>query len=526
MGMNKVTTVYGQLEGQLSKDGLVASFKGIPYARPPVGNLRWRPPERPVSWDGVRRATEFGAVPPQPVPASNSIYYFGEPPQNEDCLYLNVYSAAQSTEDRLPVMVWFHLGAFQFGAGSQALFDGDSLARRGVVIVTVNYRLGRLGFLAHPALSAESPHGTSGNYGLMDQIASLQWVQENISSFGGDPSRVTIFGVSAGGDSVCHLMSSTLSKGLFHRAIGQSGGRFTPVAASSGLGDLMQDLSHAEKTGLSLSEQWGVSSAEGMRSLSVAQIAGATQPITLGAWTMPALGGGYPRGIFDSGYPIVDGHVLTEEPFVTFRNGRQHDVPLITGSAKREQTGLPFIERADDFIADLTPEYKQFAEQFLRLYPAATDAEARENSGASVGDRLFVHQNWTWARLHQQTSSSPVYYYRWNRVPPLPVPSPYCEVEPGAFHSAEVPYIFGTLHTRPWPWEETDRELSNTMASLWVNFAVSGDPNGVPGVKWRKFDANDPAALHIDSSLAMGEVPHRDRLNFWDQFYAALRNTN
>ncbi len=521
--MDRVTIAQGKIEGELHDNGTVASFKGIPYARAPIGALRWREPQPPESWDGVRSAKQYGAIAPQPIPFPKSLYYLGTEPQSEDCLFLNVWTPAQSTNEKLPVMVWFHLGAFQFGAGSQEIFDGRALAHSGAILVTVNYRIGRLGFLAHPFLSAESKQGTSGNYGLLDQIASLKWVQENIAAFGGDPDCVTIFGVSAGGYSCSFLMSSPLAKGLFHRVIGESGGGFAPLADSSDIGDLMQDLEHAERTNTYLSEQWGVSSAEEMRLLSIEQLNSVPLPLTMEKWVMPALGGGYPRGIFDSTYPILDGYLLPQTPYDIFSAGRQNNVPLMTGSAAREATGMPFIEKAADFIADAKAAYGDMADEFLRVYSVSNDAETYENSGASAGDRLFVYQNWTWARLHSKTSLLPVYYYHWKRVPPVPKPSPYCEETPGAFHSAECLYVFGTQYVRPWNWEDIDRELAEKVRGLWVNFAKTGNPNGVAGVNWTQFNANEPKVLHIGESIVMGEVPHLDRLNFLDKFYAAMR---
>ena len=248
----------GLLAGVASADGRVRAFKGVLYARPPVGAWRWRLPQPPLRWDGVRPAADFGPSCPQFRVRANSLYAGGHERQSEDCLSLNVWTAAAALDERRPVMVWFHLGAFQFGGTSVPLYDGEQLARAGVVVVTVNHRLGRLGFLAHPELSAESADRSSGNYGIHDLIQALRWIAENIAAFGGDPDRVTIFGLSAGSMSVSMLMASPLARGLFHRAIGQSGASLGPVGASCGITDSMQDLHHAERTGLALAKSLGV----------------------------------------------------------------------------------------------------------------------------------------------------------------------------------------------------------------------------------------------------------------------------
>jgi para-nitrobenzyl esterase len=513
----------GRLAGTASADGAVRAYLGVPFASPPVGELRWRPPRPAEPWDGVRPADAFGPTCPQFPVAANSLYAGGHERQSEDCLYLNVWTAAESAGERLPVMVWFHLGAFQFGGASLALYDGEGLARAGVVVVTANYRLGRLGFLAHPGLSAESGHGASGNYGFHDQIAALRWVQENIAAFGGDPDRVTVFGVSAGSMSVCMLMASPLARGLFHRAIGESGAMLGPVGESSGITDSLQDQHHAEQTGLALARVLGATSVAELRARSPQELLEAALPLGEDRWRFDASEAPFSRGCLDSGFPIVDGHVVPESPLAVFTEGRQSGVPLLTGSVAREASGMPYMADARRFVADARAEYGDRAGEFLRLFPAETDEQARESSGAANGDRVFVWQNWAWANLHARTGGAPTFYYHFSRVPPLPAGAGYAEQRPGAFHGAEIPYVFRHLERRAWPWEPHDRELSETMSGYWVRFAATGDPNAAALPAWPAFDPRAPAAMHFGDSIGIGPVPRREHLDFWDAFYERRR---
>jgi para-nitrobenzyl esterase len=522
----------GRLRGVATSDGVVRSFRGIPYAEPPVGPLRWRPPVPPTAWDGVRRADSYGPVAPQPRLPERSLYNPGREPQSEDCLYLNVWTAA-AAGDRRPVLVWLHMGAYLFGSGSagtgpRSLYDGEQLARAGAVVVTLNHRLGRLGFLAHPALTAESEHGASGNYGLMDQIAALEWVQRNIAAFGGDPGRVTVFGLSAGAYTVSHLMASPLARGLLHRAIGQSGGAFGPAGETCGVNDLIQDLAAGERTGVRLAEALGARTLDELRALSPERLVAAELPSDQPArFTMNLGPERFGRGAFETGYPVLDGHVLPAEAHEVFSAGEQLDVPLITGWVANEASGVGGVATLQDHVADAREEYGDMADRFLELYPARTDAEAFRASAAANGDRIFVAQNWTWARLHSRTARSPAFVYHFSRVPPIPRSEDLVERDPGAFHSAEVPYVFRHVgvegHGRDWDWTETDARLSRAMSAYWLAFAEAGDPACADLPPWSPFDEADPAVMHVGDDLAMGPPPGEERLAFWDAYYARAR---
>ena len=513
----------GLLAGVASADGRVRAFKGVPYARPPVGAWRWRLPQPPLRWDGVRPAADFGPSCPQFPVRANSLYAGGHERQSEDCLSLNVWTAAAALDERRPVMVWFHLGAFQFGGTSVPLYDGEQLARAGVVVVTVNHRLGRLGFLAHPELSAESADRSSGNYGIHDLIQALRWIAENIAAFGGDPDRVTIFGLSAGSMSVSMLMASPLARGLFHRAIGQSGASLGPVGASCGITDSMQDLHHAERTGLALAKSLGVGPVEELRRLAPEVLMSPPVPTGGDLWTFDAVDAPFSRGGLDSSFPIVDGHLLPESAGAIFRAGRQAPVPLITGSVAGESSGMPYMADAARFLADSREEYGEDAAAFLTLYPAGDDEQARVSSAAANADRVFVWQNWTWARLHGARNGPPTYYYHFSHAPPLPADAAVAEQSLGAFHGAEIPYVFRHLTARDWPWTPYDHELSEVISKYWTRFAAAGDPNGPGAEPWPRFDPEAPVALHFGDAVGAGPIPRGGHLAFWDAYHARRR---
>ena len=508
MNNETVRIESGQLQGTVSADGIVRSFKGVPYAKPPIGELRWQAPQPAVAWQGVREAKQFGPRSVQPSRLPTSIQYFGPEPESEDCLYLNLWTAARSGDERRPVMMWIHGGAYYLGSAAQPIFDGEALARKGAVVVTVNYRLGRLGFLAHPELSAESEHGVSGNYGLLDMAAALQWVQRNIAAFGGDPGCVTIFGQSVGATTVCAFMTSPLTRGLFHRAIGQSGGALSPPGKTDGGSMLL--LEGGEQAGLEFAKGLGARSIAELRARSAEEIQ-LVRP-EAGWLVKPVMDPSQPGPERrETAWPVIDGHVFLEPPLDVFTRGEQFDVPLLTGSTTGEGALFGGVASRRAFIDEAKAEYGANAQNFLDLYPASTDAEARAVANTALGDRRFVAQNWKWVRLHAQAGRAKTFYYRFGRVPPAP------ELKNiGAFHTSDIPYVFQTFDAyKHWPWQPWDRELSDAMSSYWVNFAWSGDPNGANIPAWPSFNARREG-ISFAGDISVAPVADSARLAFWE----------
>jgi para-nitrobenzyl esterase len=494
-----ILTESGLIEGRQEQSLTV--FRGVPYAMPPVGDLRWREPRPPAPWAGVREADHFSPVCPQ---QGASVPGAAQEPTSEDCLYLNIWAPAHPGGSKLPVMVWLYGGGWTTGSASMPLYWGDQLAARGVVVVTVGYRVGAFGFLAHPELTQESPHRVSGNYGLLDQVAALRWVQRNIRAFGGDPACVTIFGQSAGSMSVCLLMSSPLAKGLFQRAIGESGGVFSPPAAVPGSSVLF--LPGAEQIGLAFQKQLGASSLAGMRQVPASEIVKAEQDLPF---------------LF-----TFDGYVLDRQPYDAFSSGLQNDVPLLVGSNADE--GQPFLEgarvTAANFKAGLAHSaFSKIPESVLAHYPYASDKEAFQSRAALERDVRFGWDMWTWASLQAKAGKSPVYYYNFGHRPPAPDGSPW--VRWGAGHWAELPYVFGHPAQAPGAWTRADRALSGAMIGYWTNFARRGDPNG-PGLdEWPAFSGAQPQALHFDSAIRIGGVANLEKLEAIDEFFALARRS-
>ena len=451
-----VPVQQGQLEGTSGIDPQVRVYKGIPFAAPPVGDLRWKAPAPPAAWTGTRKADQFSQTCMQAPYPSASIYYSEPAPMSEDCLYLNVWTAAKAASERRPVMVWVHGGALTRGSGSTPTYDGEAFAKKGVVLVTINYRLGVFGFFAHPELTKESARHASGNYGILDQVAALQWVRKNIEAFGGDPERVTIFGESAGSWSVNYLMATPLAKGLFQRVIGESGGAF----------GTMQKLADVEASGAKLG------SLDELRSRPAADLLKTP--------------GAFP--------PNVDGWMLPVDVQTIFAKGKQNDVPLLAGSNANEGTTLvpwPQTGKAADFEAEARRRFGNRADEVLKQYPAATDDEARAAHYALYRDVAFGWQMRTWARMQTKTGKSKAYLYRFTRVPPGPDSEKL-----GAYHAAEIAYVFQTLGPKR-PWQDRDRELSDEMSSYWVNFAATGDPNGKGLPVWTPYRAGTDLALEL-----------------------------
>ena len=499
------TVEGGQLAGAPSPlGGEVMVYRGVPFAAPPVGELRWRPPEPALAWEDVRDATEAApACMQNPLPAAAQTFYdAGVDRMDEDCLYLNVWTAA-GPDGRAPVLVWIHGGGLSIGNGADITYDGTRLAQRGVVLVTINYRLGAFGYLAHPLLSAESGHGASGNYGLLDQIAALGWVQRNIAAFGGDPSRVTIFGESAGSWSVNQLMATPLARGLFHAAIGESGGGFGPRGGAAPKAAIE---AAGERFVEALLGDGAASSLEAMRAA--------------GADAVQAVAPELVRSTAN-----VDGWVFPDAIYDIFAAGRQHDVPVIVGSNADEMTmlgGAAGAETVEQYRETIRSEYGEHADALLDTFPAETDEEAQRARIASGTDATFGWEMRTWARM-METVSSPAYLYFFSRVPPAPDADRY-----GAYHTAEIPYVFDNFGVSPHPYAnrdytDTDRRLSDILASYWVNMAATGNPNGEGLPEWPAYDPEADAALHVGDTITVERGIRRDRLDFFDRYYAAQR---
>jgi para-nitrobenzyl esterase len=489
-----VSTKSGLLTGVPGELPGVRVFKGIPFAAPPVGPLRWRAPMPPAAWTGVKAADTFsdncmqraaggGAFPPHGGDRAATT-------MSEDCLYLNVYTAAASANDRRPVMVWIHGGALTSGAG--AIYEGEELATKGVVVVTVNYRLGPFGFLAHPELTAESEHHSSGNYGFLDQIAALHWVHDNVAAFGGDPSRVTIFGESAGSWSVNYLTASPLAKGLFQRAIGESGGEFAPE----------RSLADAEKQGVEFARGLGASSLAELRAKSAEDILNARSGTGAN----------------------VDGWFLPQDVHDTFVAGKQNDVPMIVGSNADEGTIFTRDTALETFQTQSRQRYGPQVDAFFKIYPAASDAEATAAQAAAMRDFTFGWEMRTWARLQRQTGKSNIYMYFFSHVPPGPNAA-----RVGAQHGAEIPYVFNWMNGRykmldDTPWSDADRALGEQVSTYWVNFATTGNPNGAGLPAWPVYDAKANQVMRFGDAAAVGPLPHMDALDFLDGYFTRLRS--
>jgi para-nitrobenzyl esterase len=505
-----VRVEQGLLSGTVGSSPDIRVYRGIPFAAPPVGDRRWKPPELPADWKGVHAATEFSnACWQTPYPPAAAIYQAKLPALSEDCLYLNLWTPAKSDKNHLPVMVWIHGGGFTRGFSGTSSYDGEVLARKGVVIVTINYRLGIFGFFAHPELSAESRQHASGNYALLDQIAALQWVKRNIAAFGGDPDRVTIFGESAGSWAVNALMASPLAKGLFHRAIGESGGLFSP----------MKTLAEAEKEGEKLAASLTTPASADGKSETGKKPASQSALTALRAKPAEEL-----LKAFDSETvrAIVDGWVLPQDVASIFAQGKENHVPLIVGYNADEGTTLApqgANLKASMFTAGVRQRYGPLADAFLKIYPVGTDEEAVTSFYSAYRDQVFGWEMRTWARLASKTGHQPAYMYYFSRRPPGPQ-----SAKLRAFHASEIAYVFGTF-VWPFPWEDIDKKLSDTMTSYWVIFAASGNPSGPNLVEWPVYNAKDDQVLEFGDHVTVKSEVNRAGLDFFDGYYQSLAET-
>ena len=455
----------GTLHGSARDENGVVAFKGIPYAAPPVGSLRWRSPQSATPWHGVRDATQFGprcwaALTGMPLPG---------PPPSEDCLTVNVWTAALHADDKRPVIVWIHGGGFEFGASSEPVSDGSRFAQKGVVLVSLNYRLGVFGFLAHPDLDKDGP---SGDYGLQDQIAALRWVQANIHHFGGDPANVTVYGESAGSHAIGILMASPLSEGLFQKAIGESGAFWDTEHGS------LSTFAEAHERGVRYANSLGAKSVAGLRAISAEKINAAA------LWNFST------DPVITAFSPNVDGYVVPDVPAARYIAGKQLQIPLMVGWNQHED--IPFgmwalpHKTAQVFRSAAEQVFgKVKAAELLTFYPADTDEQAKDSAEKLAGDLVIAQQTWAWLDLQRRTGHAPVFGFEYTYT------SPY---SPVATHASEVPFVFGTLTPPqfgpPRPAGVADRAFSDIVMSYWVNFARSADPNGLNLPKWPLFNGN------------------------------------
>ncbi len=487
----QVKTPSGIVEGKV--EGTVNTFLGIPYAAPPVGEMRWKPPAPAAKWTGVRKSTEFGSHCLQGNVYGDMVFH--DPGGSEDCLSLNVWVPAKTeAHAKLPVMVWIYGGGFVAGTTSEARQDGAHLSQQGVIVVSMNYRLGVFGFFVHPELARESEHHAAGNYGLMDQTAALRWVHENIAAFGGDPGNVTIFGESAGSFSVSSQMASPLAKGLFQKAIGESGAAFSREGLS------YDPLAvREEKDVKSVTEKLGVSNLVELRAVPSEKL--------LEVYGKPG-----PDG-FRFG-PDVDGYFLPESVPAIFAAGKQNDVPLLAGWNHDEGSFEVAQQKptADTLKATAQKDFGDKAPEFLRLYSSDTDEHAVRSVLDYAGDKFIAFSTWQWMEAQAKTGKQPIYRYRFDLGPPSNPQGP----QMGAYHSAEIEYVFGQLDSKTdVKWTPETRQLSELMRKYWANFARGGDPNGSGLPKWPMYSAGDGwPVMFLDATSAVHKDELRDRYLF------------
>jgi para-nitrobenzyl esterase len=482
----------------------VTQFRGIPFAAPPLGELRWRAPQPAASWAGVLRADAFK---PMCMTATPAIPGGDMEAVSEDCLYLNIWTPAKPSAHRLPVMVWIYGGGMRAGSASSPVYWGDQLVREGVITVNLSYRVGVFGFLSHPDLSRESGYGASGNYGIMDMIAALQWVRDNIAAFGGDPDNVTVFGQSSGSFGVGYLIASPLAKGLFHRGIGQSGADMNPV----GLG--LMSPTDAEASGVRVAERLGVSSAANLRRIPAAKVLAADPQ-----WPMDS------RGNIKSGtVAVMDGHVLPATMYETLRQGRQNDVPVLIGYNTDEGGNLlsqPLTGAA--YAQSVRGQYGEFARELLLIYPPAPEDVAVRSQRRLLRDNWFGWPMWTWARLQSEKGAGKVWFYNFSQLTNFPAGSP--QRDWGAGHGLELPYTFGHADYLPPTATGADRRTVAVISGYWTNFARSGDPNG-PGLpSWPAFTEADQRIMNLGEPLAARVIDPVDLqgLQLQDRYMATL----
>lgn len=478
----QVKTEDGWVQGSIHDS--ITIFKGIPFAAPPVGDLRWKAPQPVEKWEDIKQTTKFAPGAMQG----------GTPPsgKSEDCLYLNIWTPAQKADEKIPVLVWIYGGGFVAGATSEAVYNGENLAKKGVVLVSIAYRVGSLGFLAHPELSAENSNNVSGNYGLLDMIAGLEWIQKNIAAFGGDSNKVTIFGESAGGIAVSMLSASPLAKGLFHGAISQSGGSFGPSRPTTYPGENQKTLQDAEKDGLEYAKNAGVSSISELRNIP-----------------------------FDSlspgrGWPIIDGYVIPEDQYTLYEAGKFNDTPILVGYNSDEGASFTRTKDPKEYIASVKERYGSFADDLIKAYPV-TESTVPKSARDLSRDAAFGWHTWSWARLQAAKGQNKAYLYYFDQHPEYPEDSPKFGYE--SPHGQEVAYVFMNMDESNPELTQSDFDISDAMGTYWTNFAKYGHPNGKDVPEWPAFSDANPEVMYFESTPHIGIVPSLESLKVLDGYY-------
>jgi para-nitrobenzyl esterase len=483
----------GTVQGVVN--GTITSFKGIPFAAPPTGENRWRAPQPVLNWSGAKVADTFA---PGCVQDPAMAVMFGAPPKvKEDCLYLNVWTPAHSSNERLPVMVWIYGGAFAAGMTSIPLYDGTRLAQRGVVLVSIAYRVGAFGFLTTPQLVSEGKG--AGNYGLLDMIAALHWVHKNIEAFGGDPTRVTIFGESAGGIAVSMLCASPVAKGLFQRAISESGGYFQPPKFANEGGENGMVAKYAQKQGQQFLGSLGTADIHAARTLSAELILRESGPALAARF-----------------WPVYDGYVLPGDVYEAYQASRFNDTPVLIGTNSDE--GAPFARPGvtiASFGTEVRDGYEDKASLIFAAYPNGTDAEAATSSKNLFRDTAFAWPTWAWAKLQSRVSKNPAYVYYFDHR---------TQLNPdGAPHGAEMGYVFGNLDPRLGAASGADVTLSDRMMTYWVEFAKKGEPNA-PGLPtWPQFNETTQQVMYFDGTIGPRPMPNQAQLQALNDYYSWRR---
>jgi para-nitrobenzyl esterase len=476
-----VTIETGLVSGVKSETSNVISYKGIPFAASPVGNLRWKAPQPAIPWQGVKKCETFGASPMQAKPVPFIVYtpefLIPEKPISEDCLYLNVWTSASKGEKK-PVFVWIYGGGFTSGGTAVPIYDGEAMAKKGIIFVSINYRVGVFGFLAHPDLSREASYNSSGNYGLLDQIAALQWIKKNIAVFGGDPDNVTIDGQSAGSMSVNCLIASPVAKGLFNKGIAESGSFFIMKSKT---------LKEAEKQGLNLASAVHAESLEDLRKVPADQL-----------MKFPAQYG-----------PIVDGYVLPHSVPEIFAEGKENNVPVIIGW-NADESFINGFKNKDSFQKEAKEKYGKDADEFLKYFPANTEEEAARSQVILSRNMIFALSGYEWAGIESSRGKSPVYVYYFARK--LPATAEF--VKYGAFHTGEVAYVMDNLKFLNRPWETIDFQLADLMSNYWINFISNSNPNSKDLPDWPVYNTKTYQAMVFDKHSGKQTLPDIDGLEF------------